>query len=143
MYICIYIYIYSTPMTRGDALLSAQISTEPQIQKSQKSPNVTIQNSKHPKTILLQIFRRCAKFRILGFWDLSVVFWIIDFWVFGCFEFWSFGFWIVVFWILRPVDIWTPGTVFPCTARVGKYYHVCIYIYAPCIYTHVHEHTTG
>ena len=54
---------------------------------------------------------------------------------------------MVVFWILRPMDIWTPGIVFPCTAgaRVGEYYHLCIYIYMHHIYSHMcmntHTHT--
>ena len=49
-------------------------------------------------------------------------------------------FWIFVFWILRPVDIWTPGIVFPCTvgARVGEYYH--LYMHHIYTYTYVHEH---
>ena len=57
------------------------------------------------------------------------------------FRVWDF--WIFSFWILRAVDIWTPGSEFPCTvgARVGYCYdpymhHIYIYIY-----TCVHEHT--
>ena len=42
-------------------------------------------------------------------------------WVFGFLDFGFWDVWMVAFWIVRPVDIWTPGTVFPCTvgARVG------------------------
>ena len=43
-----------------------------------------------------------------------------------------------VFWILRLVDIWTPGTAFPCTvgARVEECYHL-YHIYTECGTVHL------
>ena len=42
---------------------------------------------------------------------------------------------MLVFWIRRLVDIFTPGTAFPCAvgARVRQYYH----LYTHYIYTHI------
>ena len=109
-YIYRYIYIYTHPPTRrGNALLAAQISTEPQIQRSRKTK---IQKSKNPKTKQIQTcknpnlfarFRRCEKFRIFGSLDFSI-----------------FG-----FLYSGSLDLWISGhhagTVFPCPvgARVG------------------------
>ena len=51
---------------------------------------------------------------------------------------------MVVFCILRPVDIWTPGIVFPLQGPGSDNTTISIYIYMHHIYTHtyiVHEHT--
>ena len=63
---------------------------------------------------------------LLDFWNLGF-FEVLEFGIFSeffnlgffNFGFLHFGFWIVGFWIFRPVDIWTPGTVFPCNVGAG------------------------
>ena len=71
--------------------------------------------------------------------DLGVLdfgsFGFLDFLMFGDLDFWNLGVldcWIFGFWIFRPVDIWTPGTVFPCTAgaRVGECHHIYLHIHS-------------
>ena len=61
----------------------------------------------------------------------------LDFLIFGFVDFGIFS-----FWILRPVDIWKPGSVFPCTvgARVEECYDPYMHHIYTHIHTHVHEH---
>ena len=88
--------------------------------KHQKSRTPRIPNTKTPKTQkdktpnhqTSKIFgQSMQKFCFLCCFCFELLFSFVRF------------FWTIGFWILRPVEIWTPQAVFPCTigVRVGQY----------------------
>ena len=132
------------PTTRGNALLSAQISTEPQIQKSQKFKKTKIKKSK----LFLQDSVDVKNFEFSIFLDLG-------FWILGFLGFWTFEFWIFGWLYSGSLELWISGHqelyfrvpqgagLDNTTVSLSLSLYICtIYTYIH-IYVHEHTHTTG
>ena len=117
---CLYVHIYIHALPLRHAEMHFLVPRYPNIQKF-KIPKIQtcLQDSVDVKNVDFWMF---WIFGVLEIWIFGI---FVNFWILGILDFWIWG-----FQIFRPVDIRTPGSVFPCTVGATAF------VILPCIYMH-------